>query len=73
MPVILPSPAEEALWLDAATPAPLVQELMATLPSDAVAFREVGFAVGDARHDEPDVLDPPAPTDADADADPTLF
>lgn len=68
MPVILPSPAEEALWLDAATPAPLVRELMATLPSEAVAAREVGFAVSDARHDEPDCLDPPEP-----EPEPSLF
>lgn len=68
MPVMLPSAHEEALWLDASTPAPLVQELMATLPSSAVATREVGYAVGDARHDEPDCLDPPPP-----DAEPTLF
>jgi putative SOS response-associated peptidase YedK len=68
MPVMLPSAAEEQLWLDAATPAPLVRELMAPLPSGAVSAREVGYAVSDARHDEPDCLDPPEP-----EAEPSLF
>jgi putative SOS response-associated peptidase YedK len=68
MPVMLPSAAEEQLWLDAATPAPLVQELMAAMPSSAVRAREVGYAVSDARHDEPDCLDPPEP-----EPEPSLF
>ncbi|WP_354702205.1 SOS response-associated protein YedK [Paraconexibacter sp. AEG42_29] len=71
MPVMLPSAHEEALWLDASTPAPLVQALMATLPSSAVTAREVGYAVSDARHDEPDCLDPPLPPAETAE--PTLF
>ncbi|MCW2997586.1 MAG: response-associated peptidase [Solirubrobacterales bacterium] len=68
MPVILPSAAQEALWLDALTPAPLAQELLVPLPPEAVAAREVGYAVSDARHDEPDCLDPPEP-----EAEPSLF
>jgi putative SOS response-associated peptidase YedK len=60
MPVIL-DPAHEADWLDTATPPGALQEILAGLPPDHTALTEVGRAVNDARHDEPDCLDPPAP------------
>jgi putative SOS response-associated peptidase YedK len=60
MPVIL-DPAHEADWLDTATPPGALEEILAGLPADRTALTEVGFAVNDARHDEPDCLDPPAP------------
>ncbi|MCW3016626.1 MAG: response-associated peptidase [Solirubrobacterales bacterium] len=68
MPVILPTADDETLWLDAGAPAPLVQQLLVPLPPEAVAAREVGDAVSDARHDEPDCLDPPEP-----ETEPSLF
>lgn len=58
MPVILQGAADEQRWLDHQAAFPEVQDLLAPLPDDAVATREVGPAVGDARHDEPDCLDP---------------
>ncbi len=70
MPVILPDEQAEATWLDPGTPAAHAQALLLPLPADDVSAREVGYAVSDARHDEPDCLDPPAPED---DAEPTLF
>ncbi len=74
MPVILP-PEAEAAWLDPGTPEPVLHELLAPYPAGRTAFRAVGFAVGDARHDAPDCLEPPADeerTDAAADQG-TLF
>jgi putative SOS response-associated peptidase YedK len=70
MPVILPDEQAEATWLDPATPAQVAQGLLLPLPADAVRAREVGYAVSDARHDEPDCLDPPEP---EAEAEPSLF
>jgi putative SOS response-associated peptidase YedK len=67
MPVILPDAAAEQAWLDPATPAGELQDLLAPLPEALTARRAVGPAVNDARHDAPDCLD-----DAPADA-PTLF
>lgn len=67
MPVILDE-AAEAAWLDPATPAALLPELLHSLEPQATALREVSRAVNDARHDEPDCLDPPPP-----EAEPTLF
>ena len=67
MPVILDAGAEAA-WLDPATPAPVLHELLASLAPEQTALREVSRAVNDARHDEPDCLDPPGP-----EAEPTLF
>lgn len=64
MPVILPPDAERA-WLAHDTPQPAALELLVPFPSDAVDLRPVSRAVNDARHDEPDCLDPPeepAPT-----------
>lgn len=59
MPVIL-EPGDEAAWLDRATPAPVLHELLAGLSADEVMTRRVGPAVNQARHDAPDCLaDPP--------------
>jgi putative SOS response-associated peptidase YedK len=60
MPVILPAGAE-AVWLDAATPAPQLGELMAGLSSSELALHPVGPAVNDARCDGPECLMPPVP------------
>lgn len=57
MPVIL-SPTDERAWLDPATPAQDLHELLATADPSLVV-RPVSRAVNDARHDEPDCLDPP--------------
>ncbi|HWI70709.1 MAG TPA: SOS response-associated peptidase [Baekduia sp.] len=73
MPVILPDAAAEEAWLDHATPPPLLPELLVPLPDDLTARRAVGYAVSDARHDEPDCLDDAPPEDDDADDAPTLF
>jgi putative SOS response-associated peptidase YedK len=59
MPVIL-DPAREADWLDTSTPPGALEQILAGLPAEHTALREVGLAVNDARHDEPDCLDPPA-------------
>ena len=57
MPVILP-PAAERAWLDAATAPEHLHELLD--PGDPqLVFRPVSRAVNNARHDEPDCLDPP--------------
>jgi putative SOS response-associated peptidase YedK len=69
MPVILDAGAEAA-WLDAATSAADLHDLLAPLRDDATALRPVGPAVNDARHDAEDCLDPPGPADAPP---PTLF
>jgi len=58
MPVILP-PGAEAAWLDHGTPAAEVDDLLRPLDGGAIVARRVGGAVNDARHDEPDCLDPP--------------
>jgi putative SOS response-associated peptidase YedK len=72
MPVMLPGAAAEEAWLDPATPAPRLQELLAPLPADLTARRAVGYAVGDARHDAPDCLDD-APPEPETEPAPTLF
>ena len=59
MPIIL-DPDREADWLDTATPAGALPEVLAGLPARRTAVTEVGLAVNDARHDAPDCLDPPA-------------
>ena len=59
MPVIL-DPSREADWLDTATPRGALEEILTGLPAAHTALQEVGLAVNDARHDEPDCLDPPA-------------
>jgi putative SOS response-associated peptidase YedK len=59
MPVILP-PGAEAAWLDRDTPTEALADLCA--PLEDTGARAVGPAVNDARHDEPDCLEPaPAP------------
>lgn len=60
MPVIL-DPANEAAWLDPVTPPEVCEGLLAGLPAQRIAVTEVGLAVNDARHDEPDCMDPPVP------------
>ena len=67
MPVILDPGGEEA-WLDPATPEPALHDLLASLPPERTALREVSRAVNDARHDAPDCLAAPPPEAA-----PTLF
>jgi putative SOS response-associated peptidase YedK len=56
MPVMLPGQAAEEAWLDHATPAPLLRELLVPLAGDLTARRAVGPAVSDARYDGPDCL-----------------
>jgi putative SOS response-associated peptidase YedK len=74
MPVMLEDQAAEEAWLDHATPAPLLRELLVPLPDALTARRPVGPAVSDARHDEPDCLDDAPPEDDTAEAEaPTLF
>ena len=60
MPVILDADAE-APWLDHATPAAALDGLLRGLAPEQTTLREVGRAVNDARHDEADCLEPPAP------------
>ena len=55
MPVILERADEEA-WL--AHDTPLDRVLALCRPLETTAMRAVGPAVDDARHDEPDCLDP---------------
>jgi putative SOS response-associated peptidase YedK len=57
MPVIL-SAADERAWLDPGTPPDDLHALLASADPSLV-FRPVSRAVNDARHDEPDCLDPP--------------
>jgi putative SOS response-associated peptidase YedK len=73
MPVILGDQAAEEAWLDHATPAPVLHELLVPLPSALTARRAVGPAVSDARHDEPDCLADAPPRQAGEPPDPTLF
>jgi putative SOS response-associated peptidase YedK len=61
MPVMLPDAAAEQTWLAHDLPAPAALELLAPAGDADVAYREVGTAVNDARHDAPDCLDGPAP------------
>ena len=60
MPAIL-APGTEAQWLDAATPAPQLLELLHGLSTADTALQPVSTAVNDARYDGPDCLAPPAP------------
>jgi putative SOS response-associated peptidase YedK len=59
MPVIL-SPEDEATWLDTASPAARLDEILTGLPALETALTRVGFAVNDARYDGPECLAPPA-------------
>jgi putative SOS response-associated peptidase YedK len=56
MPVILPGRDEEQAWLDHATPAAALPELLVPLRDDLTGRREVGTAVNDARYDGPDCI-----------------
>jgi putative SOS response-associated peptidase YedK len=60
MPVILTPDAEPA-WLDAATPEPVLRELITGLAPERTALRPVGPAVNDARYDGPECLADPLP------------
>ena len=61
MPVILPADAESA-WIDPATPAARLPELLAPLAPERTALRPVSSAVNDARYDGPECLEPPVPS-----------
>ena len=59
MPVILDR-ADEPAWIDPATPAEQLHLLLGEPPAAAtLRYRPVSRNVNDARHDEPDCLDPP--------------
>jgi putative SOS response-associated peptidase YedK len=58
MPIIL-APEAEAVWLDTATPAPQLEQILAGLAPSQTAVRPVGPAVNDARYDGPECLAPP--------------
>ncbi|HEX5146599.1 MAG TPA: SOS response-associated peptidase, partial [Conexibacter sp.] len=60
MPVIL-DPADEEEWLDPATPAPRLHELLRPLPAGETHARPVSKAVNDARYDGPECLAPAEP------------
>jgi putative SOS response-associated peptidase YedK len=60
MPVIL-APDAEADWLELATPAARVREILRGLPAPETALHPVGTAVNDARYDGPECLAPPLP------------
>ena len=55
---MLPRDAEDA-WLDRATEPSALLDLC--VPLEETGMRAVGDAVNDARHDEPDCLEPAAP------------
>lgn len=59
MPVIL-DPSHELLWIDPATPRDELHDVMREpAAACALVYRPVSRVVNDARHDEPDCLDPP--------------
>ena len=59
MPVILAAQSERE-WLDTATPAGRLDEILAGLSADHTALRPVSLAVNDARYDGPECLAPPS-------------
>jgi putative SOS response-associated peptidase YedK len=59
MPVILADAGQESLWIDGGAPADALHALCRGDAAPALALRPVSRAVSDARHDEPDCLDPP--------------
>lgn len=59
MPVILPGPQQESLWLDPATEPERLLAACSPEAAPALKSRRVSRAVNDARHDAPDCLDPP--------------
>lgn len=67
MPVIL-MPDAEAVWLDSATPAAALEQLLHGLEPDRIRLRPVSTAVNDADYDGPDCLADPRNADSiDAD------
>ncbi|MBV9047520.1 MAG: SOS response-associated peptidase [Solirubrobacterales bacterium] len=58
MPIIL-ARADEAAWLDAATPPRRLAEILAGLAPGQTTIDPVGPAVNDARYDGPECLSPP--------------
>ncbi len=58
MPVIL-EPDQEPLWIDPATGTDELRAVCSGERVPALVLRPVSRAVNDARHDEPDCLDPP--------------
>jgi putative SOS response-associated peptidase YedK len=78
MPVILPDQDAEQAWLELATPASALTELLLPLPDELTARRAVGPAVSDARYDGPECLADaddaePEPGDAAGTDAPSLF
>lgn len=65
MPSILDRPGED-IWLDHGTPAPVLLDLLHSLPPSETALRPVGPAVNNARYDGPACLDDPPPASAPA-------
>jgi putative SOS response-associated peptidase YedK len=63
MPVILPTDAEP-VWLESATPRPILTSLLAPLADAETVVRPVGLAVNDVRCDGPECLAPPSPPPA---------
>jgi putative SOS response-associated peptidase YedK len=61
MPVMLADEGQEAAWLDHATAAPDLHDLLFPPPDALTTRRPVGAAVNDARHDGPECLLPPGP------------
>ena len=59
MPVILAGEEQESLWIDGATAVDELHALCRPESAPALELRAVSRAVNDARHDEPDCLDPP--------------
>ena len=59
MPVILAGEEQEALWIERSTPAEELHALCRPDAAPALELRPVSRTVNDARHDEPDCLDPP--------------
>lgn len=59
MPVILAGAEPESLWIDPGSPADDLLALCRAEAVPALELRPVSRAVNDARHDQPDCLDPP--------------
>jgi putative SOS response-associated peptidase YedK len=58
-PVILP-PESLAAWLDHATPAATLHELLRPCPADSIAIHPVAPLVGNVRNDGPELVAPAA-------------
>jgi putative SOS response-associated peptidase YedK len=66
MPVIMGGADAEAAWLDLATPAPELNEILRGLESTDTVLAEVGPAVNDARYDGPECLAAPVASGQEA-------